>query len=94
MTKNGKPLGGLAVPRGDMGLGLCLQCLGEIIAGNEAAGPPRFGITLAPMPQQIPAPGGVVVGLVAVPACWEHLAAAANPQEQKRQLLVAASGLR
>jgi hypothetical protein len=91
---NGRPLGGVVVPSGDMGLGLCLQCLGELLAGDEKAGPPRFAITLAPMPQQIPTPQGVIVALVAVPACWDHLAGAAEPKEQKRPLLVAGSGLR
>jgi hypothetical protein len=84
----------VVIPTGDMGLGLCLQCLGEIIAGDKDAGPPRFGITLAPMPQTIPAPGGVVVAVVAVPACWEHLSGAAAPQQPKKTLLVANGGLR
>jgi hypothetical protein len=79
----------VVVPTGDMGLGLCLQCLGAVIAGEKDAGPPRFGITLAPMPQQIPTPNGVMVAMVAVPACYEHLAATAGPQEPRRPLLVA-----
>ena len=79
----GKPV----VPAGDMGIGLCLQCLGEIIAKGDQAAPPRFGITFAPMPF----PAGNPVAFVAVPACWEHLQGAGGPP--RKPLLVANGGL-
>lgn len=73
------------VPQGDMGLGLCLQCLGEIIAGERLV--PAFGITLAPM---LWPPGRADGVPVAVPACWEHLQQTAMP---RKPLLVAQGGL-
>jgi hypothetical protein len=59
--KLGKPV----IPAGDYGLGLCVQCLGEVIIDPENAPQPRFAVTLGPLPQ----PGGVI----AAPACFEHL---------------------
>lgn len=79
-------IGRSVVPLGDMGLGLCLQCLGQLIADPENAPQPRFAITFYPMPHQ----AGPVAGLVAVPACWECLSSAGE-QSQKRPLLVVGS---
>ncbi len=81
------------VPAGDMGIGLCLQCLGEIIADKDRAPVPRFGVTLAPMPQVMMTATGPTMVFVAVPACWEHLQQASAPQAQKPSLLVANGGL-
>ena len=75
------------VPIGDMGLGLCLQCLGALIADPENADQPRFAVTLYPMPHTVATPAGPVTGLVAVPACLQCLAVAGQ-QQQKRPLLV------
>jgi hypothetical protein len=77
-----------------MGLGLCLQCLGEIIAHGDDAPSPRFGVTLAPLPQTLMTAQGPTMVFVAVPACWEHLRQASAPGEPKRPLLVANGGLR
>ena len=83
------------IPAGDMGIGLCLACLGEVIAKGQHAPPPRFGITFAPMPQTLMTPQGPAVVVVAVPACWQHLQQASGAGEQpKRPLLVANGGLR
>lgn len=72
------------VPAGDMGLGLCLQCLGEIIAKGDEAPMPQFAVTLAPMPF----PPGNPVMFVACPACWEHVRGAGQAV-QRKPLLVA-----
>ena len=72
------------VPAGDMGLGLCLQCLGEIIAQGDQAPSPQFAVTLAPMPF----PPGQPVAIVAVPACWQHLQGEVKGM-QRKPLLVA-----
>lgn len=89
----GLPIGKPVVPAGDMGIGLCLACLGEIIANGDQAPPPRFGITFAPMPQTLMTPAGPIMAVVAVPACWEHLRGASGQPEQKRPLLVANGAL-
>lgn len=70
------------VPTGDFGLGLCVQCLGEVIFSPDTAPPPRFAVTLAPLPQ----PGGVIPA----PACFEHLRESVTGQPG---LLVARGGL-
>lgn len=79
------------VPAGDMGLGLCIQCLGAVIADGENAPPPNFGITLAPMPWPVPTPAGEMIFVVAVPACWGHVQqmGQAAQQPHRRPLLVA-----
>ena len=88
MSNTQRPAAALpVVPGGDMGIGLCLQCLGEIIARGQQAPPPRFGITFAPMPF----PAGNPVAFVAVPACWEHLQGAGAPP--RKPLLVANGSL-
>lgn len=76
------------IPTGDFGLGLCLPCLGDQIAGQPVQ--PAFAISLVPMlwPPERP------VGMVAVPACYTHVkvtagAAAAPPSHP---LIVAANG--
>lgn len=56
------------VPQGDMGLGLCLGCLGAVAVGESAV--PQFAVTLAPM---LWPPGRADGVPVAVPACWEHV---------------------
>lgn len=66
--KLGKPL----IPAGDYGLGLCVQCLGEVILNPDSAPQPQFAICLAPLPQ----PGGVI----ASGACFEHLKQSAHGQ--------------
>lgn len=86
------PLGGNPVPAGDMGLGLCLQCLGELIAQDGQAPPPRFAVTMAPMFHQIVTPAGAVAGMLAAPACFEHVRQAAAPAQQPAARLLAASG--
>ena len=87
---------GPVVPAGDMGIGLCLQCLGDVMARGEQAPPPRFAVTFAPMVHNQPTPVGVVTGMVAVPACWEHLSGTGSDQqaEQRRPLLVANGSFR
>jgi hypothetical protein len=89
-VSNAPKLGrGPVIPRGDMGLGLCLACLTmlkaapkDAVEGQAAA----FAITMAPT--IVPVPQAQVIGIVAVPTCWEHL----NPGQngpQRKPLLVA-----
>lgn len=80
-----KPIAKPLVPAGDYGLGLCLQCLGEIIARGDEAPSPRFAVTLAPMPF----PPGQAVMYVPAPACWEHVQGANGGGPARRPLLVA-----
>jgi hypothetical protein len=76
--------------RGDFGLGLCLSCVGEVIAG--AVIQPRFAVSLAPMGWP---PGGQQIMFVAVPACFEHIQAQAEAVKAgpRTPLLVAAGRL-
>lgn len=74
-----------------MGIGLCLQCLGQIIADGDQAPPPRFGVTLAPMPQTLMTAQGPTMVFVAVPACWDHLRQASAPQGPPKQPLLVAN---
>jgi len=67
-----------------MGIGLCLQCLGDVMAMGDAAPMPEFGVTFAPMLW----PAANPMGMVAVPACWKHLSAQAE-QVTRKPLLVA-----
>jgi hypothetical protein len=67
-----KPHARPAVPTGDFGLGLCLPCLGGVIAGEP--GQPRFAVSLVPMPW----PAAQPAAIVAVPACFEHIEIAAT----------------
>jgi hypothetical protein len=79
---------------GDMGLGLCLAC---VTAHKQAvqqgkltpaqAGMPQFAVTMAPT--MVPVPGPLSVMTVAVPACYDHLAAAGPAPQERRPLLVA-----
>jgi len=78
-----------------MGLGLCLQCIGEIKAAKPDAlngRTPAFGITLAPMIVPIGGPGGQLMGMgvAAVPACWEHVSG--PEQAEQRSPLIVAQG--
>ena len=77
-----------AAPAGDMGIGLCMMCLGQFQQEVQAcklareqnlpAVPPRqprFAITFAPSSQPARAPDGEVIGIgvVALPTCYQHL---------------------
>jgi hypothetical protein len=72
------------VPQGDMGIGLCLACLGAVAVGEAMV--PSFAVTFAPMPW----PPGQPIGLVAVPCCWAHLQEQATALTKKP--LIAARG--
>jgi len=80
---NTAKLGRPVIPAGDFGLGLCLQCLGQVIADGDDAPQPQFAISMAPMPFPAAAP----IGLVAVPACWDHIKGQAD-RMSRRPLLV------
>ena len=76
------------VPQGDMGIGLCLICLGEAATGGQRM--PSFAVTFAPMLWPPTKP----VGLVAVPGCWEHVRQFAQQlASPKKPLLVAQGGM-
>lgn len=81
---NTPKLGRPVIPGGDFGLGLCLQCLGQVITDGDDAPQPQFAISMAPMPFPAAAP----IGLVAVPACWDHIKGQVS-SVRKRPLLVA-----
>jgi hypothetical protein len=92
-VSNAPKLGrGPVIPRGDMGLGMCLACLTMLkqlkpdAAEGKAA---QFAIAMAPTILPIPGPGGQIIGMaaVAVGTCWDHLNA--GPGEQHKPLLVA-----
>jgi hypothetical protein len=83
---NAKELGPPYVPQADLGIGLCLACLGEVMVGERHH--PEFGITFAPMLWPPGARDGVPV---AVPACWQHVQDAAG-RGQPRPSLLAATG--
>lgn len=78
----------LPEPRGDMGIGLCYNCVLQLAAGNLDR-MPGFGQTMAPVP--VPIGGGVAV--VAVPACWDCLTEAAG-QSQRKPLLIASGAMK
>ena len=85
---NTPKLGRSVIPSGDFGLGLCLQCLGAVIADGDDAAQPQFAISLVPMawPPQSP------MGLIAVPACWDHIRTQGEAV-RKRPLLLAGNGI-
>lgn len=55
---------------GELGLGICLACLGELMVDERDAAKLQFAITLAPM---LWPPGRADGVPVAVPACWDHV---------------------
>ena len=72
----------------DFGLGLCLGCLTDRMAGGPGTNGlgPRYAITSAPMTVPVPDPvGGLArVAIVVVPTCGEHLNAAPAPSRLAR----------
>jgi hypothetical protein len=76
-------------PRGDMGIGLCYNCV-QMLAAGRLGRMPGFGQTMAPIP--VPLPNGAIMA-VAVPACWDCLSGAAETA-QKPTLLVANGAIR
>jgi hypothetical protein len=75
-----------AIPAGDYGIGLCLSCVGDVIAGHAA--PPRFAISSAPFAWP---PGAPQQMIIAIPLCFEHIKIVATPVP-RRPLLVPADG--
>ena len=82
-------LKGLTAPRGDMGIGLCYNCVMQLVAG-KLDHLPGFGQTMAPIP--VPLPNGTIM-VAAVPACFDCLTGAAA-DAQRAPLLVASGSLR
>ena len=89
-------LGGIPVPRGDMGIGMCYQCIAALVAvsrqqgeGPLAAFVPNFAVTMAPMPAGD--------GLIVLPACFDCMAgtgpaAQAAEAQARRPALLTATG--
>jgi len=78
-----------SIPRGDMGIGLCLPCITEMAHAEPdaiAAKMPNFGATLAPFM----VPGA---GMIAVPTCADHVLAMAR-SAQRKPILMAGGPLR
>ena len=92
---NTRHLTGKPAITGDCGLGYCLTCITEYIQQPDPASMPNFAITMTPTAVPIAGPGGQIagIGVVTVPACYQHINPQAAPQQQRRPLLVASSGL-
>ena len=84
-------LGGPAVPRGDMGIGLCYRCvqfmLQQQVRGEKPDGfMPQFAVTFAPWPMM---ELGVILAL---PACYDCLAGQGKAGAPGSGLVVARGG--
>lgn len=85
---NTQKLGKPVIPAGDYGLGLCLQCIGEMIIDPDGAPQPQFAVTLAPLPQP--------QGVISAPACFEHVRQSVSGQPAvpgRKPMLVATGSL-